>query len=415
MRDLLFLAHRIPYPPDKGDRIRSFHILQYLASRFRVHLGCFSDGTLEPGSLAALRALCSDVFCLPLRRPQKLSRAMRALVQGTSISEETYFDRRMAAWVRGKISQGAIGEAFIFCSTMFPYVRPFRSQLHLVTDLVDVDSEKWADYAKSSAWPLSTVYRREQRKLFELEKNVVRESDASLFVSGAEAECFCRLAPALGRKVAHLENGVDLERFNGRLAFPNPFPRNVMPIVFTGMMNYWPNVDAVTWFAREAMPRLQRTAEAATFWIVGAEPDRGVRQLAKLNGVCVTGAVPDVRPYLAHSACVVAPLRVARGVQNKVLEAMAMAKPVVVTPQALEGLSALPDYEVLVASTPEEFVRQVSDVLSGTRDGVGALARLRVEKDYNWAAKLSLLDDLLETVGEQRTRTSDGPAVELVQ
>ncbi len=395
MRGLLFLAHRIPYPPDKGDRIRSFHILQHLASRFRIYLGCFSDGDVQQQSVKALGALCAEVFCLALPPRKKYFATFRASVRNTSISEQIYFDVRMARWVRDKIAQTDVHDALIFCSAMFPYLRDFRGQLRLVTDLVDVDSQKWAEYARSSFWPLSAIYHREQRKLFELETNAVEESDTALFVSRAEANCFARLAPALRPRVRSLENGVDLAHFNKGILHPNPFPRTVTPIVFTGMMNYWPNADAVNWFAREVMPRFQRIKKSAEFWIVGAEPNAGVRQLSRLNGVRVTGAVADVRPYLAHSACVVAPLRIARGIQNKVLEAMAMAKVVIVTPQALEGLSAVPDRELLVASTPEDFLRHLSESLSGKYDGMGALARTRVEKDYEWPQKMALLDDIL--------------------
>src|SRR5581483_7266162 len=141
-------------------------------------------------------------------------------------------------------------------------------------------------------------------------------------------------------------NGVDLQRFSGHTPFPNPFPPYVLPIVFTGMMDYWPNIDAVDWFSHQVMPGLQAISEGAEFWIVGARPDSKVRKLSRLKNIRVTGAVPDVRPYLAHSVCAVAPLRIARGVQNKVLEAMAMAKPAVVTPQALEGLSAVPNSDL---------------------------------------------------------------------
>lgn len=394
MRELLFLAHRIPYPADKGDKIRSYHILKHLSSNFHIRLGCFADEPVGPDDLGQLKNLCVEVFCLPLSRTKKVVRAARALATGISVSEGSYRDERMARWVAKNVRSG-IEDVFVFCSSMFSYVEEYARELRIIADLVDVDSQKWAAYAREAHWPLRQVYCREQEKLFELETRAAKSCATTLFVSPAEASLFKKLAPDAASDIRYLENGVDLERFDCALDFANPFPKTSMPVVFIGVMDYRPNVDAVVWFAREAMPAIRRAHNSAEFWIVGKNPAASVRELGRQPGVRVAGAVCDVRPYLVKACCVVAPLRIARGVQNKVLEAMAMAKPVVLTPAALEGVSAIPGKEVLLGSTAAELSQLVESVLAGNWRDLGQAARRRVEIDYRWDRNLRVLDELL--------------------
>ncbi|HTK78902.1 MAG TPA: TIGR03087 family PEP-CTERM/XrtA system glycosyltransferase [Rhizomicrobium sp.] len=400
MRELLFLAHRIPYPPDKGDKIRSFHILQYLSQLFEIRLGCFSDQGLELQHIEHLRTFCKEVFCLSIGTAQRALRTACAFATHASISESSYRDSRMAAWVDDKIASGSIRDAFVFCSAMFPYVEKHMNDVKAVVDIVDVDSQKWGDYARSANWPLSAIYRREQRKVFALEERAANTSDCCLFVSDAEAALFRGLSPENTGPIRHLDNGVDLDHFDPSVEFSDPFPADALPIVFTGMMDYRPNVDAVAWFARDVMPSVRERHKTAEFWIVGKNPVARVRQLRNLPGVRVAGAVADVRPFLARARCVVAPLRLARGVQNKVLEAMAMAKPVVLSPAALEGLTAIPRQDVLVATTAADLAGCVSEVLIGAWPNLGAAARARVEADYLWSTNLRALNDLFANQNE---------------
>jgi sugar transferase (PEP-CTERM/EpsH1 system associated) len=394
LRDLLFLAHRIPYPPNKGDKIRSFHILQHLAGRFRVHLGCFFDDAADRDQFGYLRGLCSEVFCLPLGRVRKAARGIHGLLTNRSVSEACYQDVRMRNWVRATIERCGILDIFVFCSTMAPYMLEFAPGRHVVLDMVDVDSEKWRAYADSANWLLRLLYQFEQRHVLELEKRATGASDRVLFVSPAEAQSFAALVPEMSERLAPLENGVDLDRFDPSQFTASPFASGVLPIVFTGAMDYRANVDAVTWFAGDVLPAVRRTHANAEFWIVGGNPSTAVLRLSRHPGIRITGAVADVRPYLAHAACAVAPMRIARGVQNKVLEAMAMAKPVVLTPAALEGLRVLEGREVLVAGSAQDFSDCVSGVLSGLSGELGRAARERVETDYSWPENLRLLDDL---------------------
>jgi len=394
LRDLLFLAHRIPYPPNKGDKIRSFHILRHLAARFRVHLGCFFDDAADADHIAALHEFCAEVFCLPLSRPRKLVRGIGGVATGRSISEACYRDVRMQRWAHETLERWNIHDVFVFCSTMAPYVFARTSGRSVILDMVDVDSEKWRAYARRANLPLRLLYRFEQRHVLELEQRAAFASDRVIFVSPAEARLFAELVPKLAERILSMENGVDLDRFDPSRHHASPFGPRSLPVVFTGAMDYRANIDAVTWFARHVFPAIRRVHPDAEFWIVGGNPSSPVLRLSRHAGVHVTGAVADVRPFLAHAACVVAPMRIARGIQNKVLEAMAMGRPVVLTPEAQEGLRAEHANEVLVASGTRDFADCVSDVLSGRWGKLGRAARVRVETEYSWSNRLGLLDDL---------------------
>ena len=188
--------------------------------------------------------------------------------------------------------------------------------------------------------------------------------------------------------------GVTTDYFSSSRSYPNPFPAQSLPMVFTGAMDYWPNVDAVQWFAREILPPVLAQNPGAIFYIVGSRPVATVRALAQLPGVVVTGMVPDIRPYLAHAQFAVAPLRVARGIQNKVLEAMAMAKPVIATAQALEGISANTGKEVLLARDNGEFTAIIASLLKHPVDAIGKAARVRTLADYSWEFNLKHVDEL---------------------
>ena len=396
MPDLLFLAHRVPYPPDKGEKIRSYHALLHLAKRFRVHLGCFADNPDDEQYLPQLRDICGgDVRVFPLARRFGLARGLYGLATGASLSEYYFRDSRMTRWVADTMARVRPGNVFLYCSAMAPYAMPYRSAHRVILDMVDVDSEKWRAYAAKAAWPVSALYAREARALLALERGAARAFERTLLVSNAEATVFRRLAPESSGRIGHYDNGVDLRTFDPARAYPNPFAAGTEPVVFTGTMDYRPNIEAVEWFATAIFPQIRAARPSADFWIVGANPARPVSRLASLPSVYVTGRVPDVRPYLAHAACVVAPLKIARGVQNKVLEAMAMAKPVVATPAAAEGISAAPGKELLVAETPQAFagaVLSVLSVLAGDGAGMGREARARVENDYSWSLNLEVLD-----------------------
>jgi sugar transferase (PEP-CTERM/EpsH1 system associated) len=409
MRDLLFLAHRIPYPPSKGEKIRGWHFLRHLAGTRRVHLGCFVDDDPDWAHVPFLKELVGESCFLPLRGARALARSLPALVTGRPLTLPYYYDRRMARWIRG-LRQDRPMTVFVYSSSMAQYVATDAGSPRII-DFVDVDSQKWRDYSERRRWPMSAVYRREGRTLLAAERRIAREFDASIFVSEAEAALFRQLAPESAHRVSAVSMGVDTERFSPDADCPDPYDgAGPSTLCFTGMMDYWPNVDAVTWFAHSVFPRIRRARPTARFWIVGANPSRAVQQLADEPGVVVTGRVPDTRPYLAHATAVVAPLRIARGVQNKVLEAMAMGRPVIASAQAFEGLRVEAERDLIVARSSDEFVRAVERVWDGRLVGtLGVSARHTVQTHYDWPSQLAALDAVLGPLEAAADRR--GPAL----
>jgi sugar transferase (PEP-CTERM/EpsH1 system associated) len=275
-----------------------------------------------------------------------------------------------------------------------------------VVDFVDMDSAKWGDYARRRPWPVAALFRREARRLLAFEKLVAARADASLFVTREEARLLAQAAPGCANRIVAIENGVDSEYFSPMHGFASPFAAGEQPIVFTGTMDYWPNVDAVVWFTREVLPRIRERDSRARFHVVGMNPNGQVRALES-DAVSVAGRVDDVRPYLAHARAVVAPLRVARGIQNKVLEAMAMGRPTVVTSACAAVLSARPGVELEVADDASDFAAKVLAVLDPERGGdMGRLARARILADYTWPSRLARLDEVIARTDLARPQLS---------
>lgn len=393
---LLFLSHRIPYPPNKGDKIRSWNLLRYLAEHYRVYLGTFVDDPDDWQHVSVLEALCADCCILGLNPYLGRLDSLSAFLTGDALSLPYYRSRRLRQWVNRTIDAQGVRHAVVYSSPMAQYViDPALGLQRRVIDFVDIDSDKWRQYAGNHGGPMRWLYRREAELLFRYEKRVAASFDASLFVSAAEAELFRRMAPGLAGRVAYYNNGVDTGYFQPSPDCPSPYPAGIEPIVFTGAMDYWPNVDAVCWFAREVLPLIRSERPAAHFCIVGSRPSTEVRALSS-DAVTVTGRVDDVRPYLQHALAAVAPMRVARGIQNKVLEAMAMQKPVVVSTPGLEGIGAQVGAELLLADSPREMARQLIDACSGHYPEMGIEARRRVQQDFVWEHNLPLVHRLLQ-------------------
>jgi sugar transferase (PEP-CTERM/EpsH1 system associated) len=395
MEKLLLLVHRIPYPPNKGDKIRSWHLLKHLAQRYQVWLGTFVDDPDDWQHLPHVQALCADSHFARLDPKLARLRSLKALASSRSLSLDYYRDAGMRAWVDRVMAQQDIGRIVVFSSQMAQYAES-HGHARRVVDFCDVDSDKWRQYAEKKPWPMSWLYGREARALLAYERKVAFHADASLFATAPEAQLFRTLAPESEAKIGHFNNGVDTDYFSPERPYANPFAANERALVFTGAMDYWPNVDAVHWFAADVFPALRERFADLRFYIVGARPTPAVQALAQQAGIVVTGTVPDVRPYIAHAAVSVAPLRIARGIQNKVLEAMAMAVPVVVSPQALEGIDATPGSDLLLADGPAAWIENVAHVLERPDPARGRAARARVESQYGWAANLSPVDALLE-------------------
>ena len=399
MDPLLFLAHRMPYPPNKGDKVRSYHFLKHLASRYRVFLGTFIDDPDDWQHVDAVRTLCAEVHVEALAPRSKRALSAVALLTGEALSLRYFRSAALQRWVDATVSRERIGRAFAYSSPMAQYILG-RPGLRCVVDFVDMDSAKWTDYARRRAWPVSAVFKREGSRLLAWEQEVASRAEVTLFVTEEEADLFRKASPGNPGRIVAVRNGVDSDFYSPLHELPWPFADNEHAVVFTGAMDYWPNIDAVTWFAGEVLPKIRARDPKVRFYVVGMNPTSAVQALANDRSTVVTGRVEDVRPYLRHARVVVAPLRVARGIQNKILEAMAMAKPVVATTAAAAALSGRPGSEFEVAADASEYATKVCGLLdAGSAEAMGRLARARVLRDYAWATSERHLDVLLEPVG----------------
>jgi sugar transferase (PEP-CTERM/EpsH1 system associated) len=396
MPELLFLTQRLPYPPIKGEKIRPLQILKYLTQWYDVHLGCLIDDPSDAQHVDTIRAMCRDVHVATLDRRVAKLMCLRGLVTGESLSVTFFRDAGLTRWVRGVVGNVRPEVIFVNSGNMAPYVWDLAKRETRICDLADVDSEKWRAYAETATGPMRLVYRREWGKVAALERRIAHEFDVSSFVSEAEASLFRRLIPERTENIRGVSSGVDHRYFDSALDYAPVYDTTLPTYVFTGTMDYPPNVDAVVWFATEILPVIRRSVPAAQFYIVGNGPSAEVLRLASIEGVFVTGRVPDVRPYVAHATAGVAPMRIARGIQNKVLEAMSLGKAVVLTSGALEGIEAEPGTEVLLADSVDDFAASCCRLgLNNDGMAIGAAARSRIVRDYDWSARLHRFDDLL--------------------
>lgn len=380
--DILFLAHRAPFPPDRGDRIRSFNILRYLSQRARVHLVAFVDD--DAVITDEHRAMVDE--CVLIRRTKSQLRAVaEALTSGRPVSLTAFADRDFGRAVKDIVARRRIDAVYAFSGQMAQYI-PDVGRMAIM-DFVDLDSAKFAAYAQDAGAPMRWMMRREARLLSRYEQAVASRVSTAFFVSAAEA--------ALLPGSCALENGIDTVFYDPALAMPLASKHPL--IVFTGQMDYRPNVDAVSWFAQSVLPLIPD----AHFAIVGRAPTPAVRALVAAN-VTVTGEVADVRGWLAAADVVVAPLQLARGVQNKVLEAMAMARAVVASTGAAEGIDHAGT--IRIASEARDFADCVTALIRNPASAMalGKAARQQVIARYGWDARLAPLDDLLGLAGAGR-------------
>lgn len=386
---LLFLCHRIPFPPNKGDKIRSFNILKKLSESYEIHLGCFIDDPFDKQYVEGLNKYCKSVFHLDQNKTIAKLKGLKAFVTNKPITLPYYFDKAMQQWVCRTLAQFSIEKIFIYSSSMAQYcenndaeiqrsagnrsgkyITDF-SALERVIDFVDVDSDKWRQYAEKKKGIAKWVFQREYKQLAAYENKICRQFTHSLFVSPDEAELFRERQPSeLQSKVHGMLNGVDTQFFDPLATFTKEKLVPLTPFIsFTGAMDYWANVDSVLWFVEKVWPTVLLKCPDALFLIVGGNPSPEVQALSKRQGIIVTGRVHDVRPFIADAKCVVAPLRIARGIQNKVLEAMSLNKGIVVTSMAMEGINAPQAEGVHILDDAQKFadccIQYLSEELAG--------------------------------------------------
>lgn len=368
--EVLFLAHRVPFPPDRGDKIRSWNVLKGIAKLAPVHVCAIGEKPEQDWTVEA-----------PDRG--RFGAIVRALITGRPASVEAFASRALQQSVTRLLAERPIATIYAFSGQMAQFV-PASFKGRFVMDFVDMDSAKFAAFG-------GFANRQEANRLLKWEHRVAEHADLSLFVSEAEATLFRARTGLPGIEV--LENGVDLARYDPGRAYASIESKGTPLIVFTGQMDYPPNIEAASDFARKSLPAIRAIHPNACFAIVGRAPSMEVRLLERLPGVLVTGEVDDPRDWLAAADVVVAPLKLARGIQNKVLEAMAMAKPIVASPPAAEGIDAKAGRDLLVADGPGAVLALLNDPLRAK--ALGHAARARMVERYSWDMRLAGLSAIL--------------------
>ena len=375
---VVYLTHRVPYPPDKGDRIRNYHVLRELSRHARVWLAALADEPVTDEQKARLGELCERVAFVPGGR--RWVRGGLSLLGGRSISEGLFREPALDALLAGWRAEGEFHALLVSASSLALYQR--RNGWETVpafVDLVDVDSQKWFDYANAAGGPKRWLYSLEGRRVRKLERELCGWANGVFLVSRAEGALLDSFT-APGTATA-ATNGVDLGYFR-----PQPDVPTQPACAFVGALDYPPNVDAAVWFAAEVWPQVRQAHPAAEFRVIGRQPVPAVLALHGRNGVNVVGQVPDVRPHVASAAVAVCPVRIARGLQNKVLEAMAMAKPTVAAPPAVAALNVQVGWDLLSPTTANEWVSTLTELLGdATRQTeLGAAGRKYVEEHHHW-------------------------------
>lgn len=400
MGEILFLAHRMPFPPDRGDKIRSSHVLRHLATLAPVHVATFAETDKDLAEEIQLSKLVASHCLVRRTKPVPLA-GVEALLKRKPVSLTAFHSERLAAYVRSVLESRPVDTIYVFSGQMGQYI-PDDFSGRVVLDFVDVDSAKFDAYAAGGTGPRAWLDAREGRLLRAEEARLARRADVSLLVSDEEAALFTeRLSPADRAicDVRPLRNGIDSQRFDPSAVQPEPRllthagPR----LIFTGQMDYAPNISAAQRAIERLMPLIRAVVPDATFHVVGRNPPAALLALDGVNGSRVWGEVDDIRTWLAGADLALVPLELARGVQNKVLEAMAMGLPVVLTPSAATGIGASHDQHLMIADDDTALAKTVLDLIgdAALAETIGQQARRFVIEQLSWPATLAPLAAML--------------------
>ena len=392
---IFFVCRRVPFPPDRGDKIATFNQIRHLSARHELHVFCLGDGPQDLDNIPGLRGYAKSVIAAPVNTLEINLRALKALLVGEPLSVAALHEAKLHTAIRRKFDELRPDLIMVYSCNMAQFAEHFP-HVPRIMQFGDLDSLKWRQYADRSRIPLKWIYAIEQRRLLAYERYIAHTFSQALVHTDVERRDFERLIP--GVPVALVGNGVDLDHF-----CPTSEPKRPASIVFTGVMDYRPNVDAMVWFCNEILPAVQTEIPEANFVICGNRPAPAVRRLAKQKGVAVTGWVPDTRPHLARAQIFVAPLRMARGVQNKVLEALAMGLPCVASIAAWSG-TVIPEGEgILATNNPGDFSRHVIRLLRDEewRAEMARRARAAAETNYRWEVQMARLDHIIATVSQR--------------
>lgn len=398
---ILFLTHRFPHPPNRGDSIRSFHFLQRMAEMGNVWLATLYDQTPQKESWTVLNGLCEKVLAVPWGKWGKWRRAAVSLGMGKTMTEGLFYHPTLLRGVQKWSREESWDVVVVFCSSMFPYVesmeRVWTDRPRIVTDLVDVDSQKWFDYAREAPLWKKILFQTEGKRLREREKEIGQKSDVLLAVTDEEVALYRSFCPI--DSIFSVPNGVDTEYFNAAQPFLQAEKEIPYRTVFVGALDYQANVEGIRWFLEKVLPSLRKRYPEFVLDVVGNRPTASLQQICRNTpGVNLVGGVPDVRPWLKRAQVVVIPLQVARGLQNKVLEACSMGKAVVVSPCAAEGIQGVAGRDFVISSSPECWVERLSQLFQEETQRIllGQFGRKLAVEKYGWQAQLDRLTSFLK-------------------
>lgn len=432
--NILFIAHRIPYPPNKGEKIRSFNEIKYLSKIHNIYLACLADNFDDLKYKDDLKKYCKDVKVVSINPVLSKFKASFNLLTNKPLSISYFYSKKLRKIIDQLLLRNEFGVIICFSSPMAEYV--FRSSVFsrrsinhgndslvdnhgsgtskpsakLIMDFVDVDSDKWFQYSKYSKFSYSWVFYLESKRLAKYEQKIAELFDYSIFVSAKEADFFQRKNPHV-KNIISIPNGVDLDYFNPELVDDlrsrvtcnkscqkSSNGNSPSTLVFIGNMDYFANIDGVKWFVKEVFPLVKEHLSDTKFYIVGNNPAKEVIALGKNKDIIVTGSVPDTREYLINASVFIAPLRIARGIQNKILEAMAMGIPVVATPQSFEGIESEPNKDLFVESIPREFADKIVRLLidGNIRESFKRNSLKVIEEKYSWDRNIEFLNEIIK-------------------
>ena len=390
---ILFACHRLPFPPKRGGKIRPFNIIRHLsASGHEITVASVARSAEEEEEGRGLVDYCARLLTGRIGSAAALARMIARLPTKTPSSMGYFFSPALYAEVRTTLRHERFDLIFVHCSSAAQYVREANGVPSII-DFGDMDSQKWLDYAHVRLPPLSLGYRLEGLKLQREEMRLARRFDVSTCTTRAELEMLQSFNAATYSD--WFPNGVDTEYFSPATAAGDPDQ-----ICFTGRMDYFPNQQAVLMFCDDVLPRIRTRRPDTKLVVVGAEPPGKIEKLAERPGVTVTGTVPDVRPFVRNSAVSIAPLEIARGTQNKILESMAMGVPVVCSDMAAKGVDAIPDEHLLTANTPDEYADAIVELLEAPerRARLSTAGRERVISNHSWQRSMRQLDGIISSL-----------------
>ena len=395
---ILYVCHRFPYPPKRGGKIRPFNMIRHLSAKHNVFVASLVRSEQEAKEGDGLAQYCTHYEMGRVRNPIQVMRMIARLPTRTPSSMGFFYSPEIEGRVHEMLTKENFDLIFVHCSSVAQYVESVQG-VPKILDFGDMDSQKWLDYSRYKPFPLSMGYRLEGLKLQREEKRLASRFDMCTATTRAEWETL--ESYGTGVPTDWFPNGVDGDYFA-----PSAEPYDPDTITFVGRMDYFPNQECMFDFCATTLPLLRTRRPGLKLLIVGADPSSAVQRLGRHTGVTVTGSVPDVRPYLRGSALMVAPLNIARGTQNKILEAMAMGVPVVTSRIAAGGVDASAPEHFLVASTPEEYATAILRIVenSAERRGLALAGRDRMLSHHGWARSMQHLDGIIERCLAGKTR-----------